>query len=200
MTSLVHEAFGLRYRVRPDVYDPSDDTFLLIEAVRGLPPGRFLEVGTGAGLVAIAAAQAGHRVTATDLSASALHLAGTNADLNDVEVERVRADLARGLRVAAFDVVAFNPPYLPTRPGEEVPGVLNAAFDGGPDGLATTARFLAQLSGRAKTVLVVASSLQPADTWAGLLTQFGWNTQTLCERRLPHERLKVLRLTATRKG
>jgi release factor glutamine methyltransferase len=198
MTEL--EAHGIRYRVERDVYDPSDDTFLLIEAVRRLSPGRFLDVGTGSGLVAIAAARAGHDVTATDRSPEALRLARANARLNGVRLALVRADLLRGLQVDWFEAVVFNPPYLPTAAEERLSGPLNAAFDGGPDGLGVTRRFLEQLPPGHAPVLLVATSLQPAGEWESLLARRGLRATVVSERALPHERLRVLRLAATRKG
>ena len=41
-----------------------------------------------------------------------------------------------------FDLMIFNPPYLPTSEEEKVPGWLNYAFDGGVDGRASLRPFL----------------------------------------------------------
>lgn len=190
-------AHGVKYGVRPDVYDPSDDTFLLMEAVRRERPGRLLEVGTGAGLVAIAAAQAGHDVTATDWSAAALRLARANAKANDVRIRFLRAHLTRGIRAESFDTIAFNPPYLPTAPEERIRGPLNRAFDGGPTGLEVAREFLERLDG-ASTILLVASTLQDAQELRRLEQPFA-RVDVVAERAMPHERLRVIRLVATRK-
>jgi predicted nicotinamide N-methyase len=56
-------------------------------AVRSLKGIRTLELGCGLGLVSIAAARSGARVTATDWSSAAIALAARNAKLNGVELE-----------------------------------------------------------------------------------------------------------------
>jgi predicted nicotinamide N-methyase len=53
---------------------------------------RVLELGCGLGLVAIAAARAGGRVTVSDRSALALAFTALNADANRVAVETVQCD------------------------------------------------------------------------------------------------------------
>src|SRR5512138_3838286 len=87
------------------VYDPSEDSYLLVEAAlaEARPGERVLEVGTGSGVVALFLKDRA-RVIATDISP----LACANARLNGVEV--IRADLYHGVR-GPFDLVVFNPPY-----------------------------------------------------------------------------------------
>ncbi|HEX2066462.1 MAG TPA: HemK2/MTQ2 family protein methyltransferase [Candidatus Thermoplasmatota archaeon] len=146
-----------------EVYRPAEDTFLLARAVHDhVRPGQaFLEVGCGAGLVSLVAARAGAAVTATDLNPHAVALLRHNARQNGLAVQAREGDLLAGA-AGPFDVVAFNPPYLPTGPADYVPGPLNLAFDGGPDGNATVLRFAAQVAALQPppaTVLVVHSNL-----------------------------------------
>lgn len=199
MSDLVFEAHGVRYAVRHDVYDPSDDTFLLMKVVRGLRPGRLLDIGTGAGLVAIAAAQEGHEVVATDMNPHALLLTRENARRNGVHVGIVRADLLRGIRGDRFDAIAFNAPYLPTSPGDHVPGSLNLAFDGGPDGLRATTTLAWQLPRGPPPLFVVGSTLQPDAGWARMLDRSGCTAKDVATAQLPHEILFVRRIDRTRK-
>lgn len=186
---------GIQYATDPEVYDASDDTFLLLEAVLQRPPGRLLELGTGAGLVAVAAARAGHRVTATDVNPAALRLARANAQKNNVRLTLLRADLARGLRLDRFDLIAFNPPYLPTERHERLPGRLNAAFDGGPSGQTLTARLMRGLPANAPPTLVVGSSLQGAAALAAQARAAGLRLRVLDEKRFDAETIFVYELT-----
>jgi release factor glutamine methyltransferase len=190
---------GLPYEVRTDVYRPDEDTFLLAEAVLAeVRPGeRFLEVGCGAGLVAMAAARAGAQVTATDLNPHAVDLASRNARSNGLAVDAREADLLAGL-AGPFDVVAFNPPYLPTAPDEVVPGPLNLAFDGGLDGNQTVLRFAAQVAALRplpRAVLVVHSSLSDPAPLTQALGKAGYAVGTAAERKLSWELLRVLRFS-----
>jgi len=59
-------------------------------AMRSLGGARTLELGCGLGLVSVAAARAGGRVTATDWSAPAVELTVRNAQANGVAIEALR--------------------------------------------------------------------------------------------------------------
>lgn len=164
---------GLAYATHRDVYEPHDDTYLLGEVVeQEVQPGQlFVEVGTGAGLVAMCAARAGAKVLATDRNDIALRLARDNARANHLEIEPLQMDLIAALRRA--DVVAFNPPYLPTADDEHVEGPLDWAFDGGLDGNQVVLRLVQQMEeARPAVVLIIHSSLSdpaPLDAQMDLL-------------------------------
>ncbi|MEK6985400.1 MAG: HemK2/MTQ2 family protein methyltransferase [Candidatus Thermoplasmatota archaeon] len=178
-----------------DVYRPSDDTFLLAKAVHAhVRPGeRFLEVGCGSGLVSLVAARAGANVTACDLNPHAVLAARRNATENRSHITVVESDLIAAV-TGPFDVVAFNPPYLPTGPGEVLPGPLNLAFDGGPDGNATVLRFAEQV-GRLRPlprlILVVHSSLADPKPLEGALAGLGYACSVVAEESHFFERLTV---------
>jgi len=183
-----------------DVYRPSDDTFLLAAAVHAQARAgqRFLEVGCGAGLVSLVAARAGCLVTCTDANPHAVALARHNAKQNGLAVTAVETDLLAGL-AGPFDLVAFNPPYLPTDPDERLPGVINLAFDGGRDGNETVLRFAAQLGAlahRPACVLVVHSSLSDPAPLRAALARFGYRNDVVAEQTLDFERLTVQRFRA----
>ena len=59
-------------------------------------------------------------------------------------VEIARTDLTAGIR-GQFDLVLFNPPYLPTTPEERLDDLLEMALDGGPSGREVIARLLPDL-------------------------------------------------------
>jgi release factor glutamine methyltransferase len=192
---------GHRYflALHEDVYRPAEDTFLLAKAVQqSVRPGQaFLEVGCGAGLVSLVAARAGAQVTATDLNPRAVELVQHNARENGLKVRAVQTDLLGGV-AGPFDAVAFNPPYLPTAPEEYVPGPLNLAFDGGPDGNATVLRFAAQVGALRPlpaTVLVVHSSLSDPAPLERAMAGAGYRCAVLLQEAHFFERLTVRAFT-----
>ena len=75
-----------------------------------------LDIGTGSGCIAIAAAHAlpGARVDATDISPKALALARANVRRHRLgrRVRVLRADVYEGLGRRRYDVVVSNPPYV----------------------------------------------------------------------------------------
>lgn len=190
---------GHRYFVslHDDVYRPSDDTLLLAQAVYAeLRRGdRFLEVGCGTGFVGLVAARAGAQAVATDANPHAVALARHNAKQNGLRIEVRAGDLLAGLG-GPFDVVAFNPPYLPTAPEDYVPGPLNLAFDGGSDGNAVVLRFarqLAFLEPLPRCVLVVHSSLSEPPPLVAAMAALGYVNDVALSEAHAFERLTVQR-------
>src|SRR5215211_838489 len=107
----------MRIATLPGVFRPRSDTWLLAAVLRDQPQlrgGTALDVCTGSGAIAIAAALAGARsVTAVDVSRRAVLCARMNARLNGVRVEALRGNLLDAVPGRRFDVIVSNPPYLP---------------------------------------------------------------------------------------
>jgi release factor glutamine methyltransferase len=114
------EFFGLPFEVSGAVLIPRPDTELLVElTLERLPPqGRVLDMGTGSGAIAVALAHTRQDadVTALDVNADALAVAGRNAAANGARVRFLQSDWYAALQGAeeaeAFDVIASNPPYI----------------------------------------------------------------------------------------
>ncbi|WP_373989887.1 peptide chain release factor N(5)-glutamine methyltransferase [Duganella sp. BuS-21] len=111
------EFFGLPFEVSGAVLIPRPDTELLVElTLERLPAqGRVLDMGTGSGAIAVALAHTRKDadVTALDVSADALAVAGRNAEANGARVRFLQGDWYAALPdAAAFDVIASNPPYI----------------------------------------------------------------------------------------
>ncbi|MCZ2526403.1 HemK2/MTQ2 family protein methyltransferase [Streptomyces sp. HB2AG] len=108
----------------PGVYAPQSDTGTLIDELLrepSLPGARVLDVGTGSGAVALAAARAGAAdVTAVDISSRAVLAARLNAVLRRVRVRVLRGDLALPVGHRRFEIIVSNPPYVPS-PSDRLP-------------------------------------------------------------------------------
>ncbi len=179
----------------PDVYEPSDDTYLLATVVaQSVAPGtRFVEVGCGAGLVSMAAAQQGAEVVCTDRNPRAVALTAQNAKQNGLRLDAREADLLDGIE-GPIDLVAFNPPYLPTGEDDHVEGPLDWAFDGGPDGNQVVLRFAAQVAALHPTVvLVIHSSLSDPQPLIDAMAEAGYQHDVAAEEDHFYEQLTVRR-------
>jgi release factor glutamine methyltransferase len=130
------------------VYEPSEDSFMLAEAVGMCAKGKsVLEIGCGSGMASLNAAKNGAiEVFGVDISPEAVACANKNAKLNKLSNARfVVSDLFGNiLKNKKFDVILFNPPYLPTGQIDKLNGPLNHAFDGGKDGRKVLDVFLPQ--------------------------------------------------------
>lgn len=128
----------------PGTYPAQGDTRLLTRTLvdLDLAAGRdVLDVCTGGGALALAAARAGARsVTAVDLSFRSVLTARANAALAGVPVDVRRGDLFEPVRGRRFDLVLANPPYVPAatdRLPRHGPG---RSWDAGVDGRAVLDR------------------------------------------------------------
>jgi len=132
------EFFSLDFEVTPAVLIPRPETELLVEEVISYcRPGNrqswnILELGTGSGCIAVAAARyvTNARLVASDISAEALAVAGRNVERHGL-ADRVKLIEADGLELPAevipdggFDMIVSNPPYVSTEQVELLePGV-----------------------------------------------------------------------------
>jgi release factor glutamine methyltransferase len=101
--------YGKEIFIDENVYPPSEDTWLLLKAaLREVKQGDLvLEVGTGSGVIASFLMEKA-RVVATDINPYAARCAKANG------IEVIRTDLFAGIKPKRqFDVIIFNPPYLP---------------------------------------------------------------------------------------
>lgn len=147
---------------------------MLAEMVQGdvLPGSSVLDLCTGSGVVAVAAALGGAgEVTAVDVSRRAAHTVRLNAALNGVRVRALRGDLLGPVAGRRFDLIAANPPYLPSAPsahGRLPDGGPARAWEGGADGRAFIDRIIAAAPGHLRPggalLLIHSSVCEPAAT------------------------------------
>jgi release factor glutamine methyltransferase len=108
----------LRLNVDRRALIPRPETEIVVERALlhlvGLDAPAVLDVGTGTGAIALAIADEhpGARVTAIDVSADALALAGENAERTGLAIELRQHDVAGGLPAGPYDLVVSNPPYV----------------------------------------------------------------------------------------
>lgn len=91
------------------------------------PGVRVLDVGTGSGIVALAAARAGAYVGAVDLNPVAVRATRVNAMLNGLMVDVREGDVFTPFGGETFDVITFNPPFFQRPQGGELEMALSDA-------------------------------------------------------------------------
>jgi release factor glutamine methyltransferase len=138
----------MRLLTLPGVFRPISDSWQLANAVcgeiraRGGSP-RVLEVGTGSGAIAVAAARCGAEVTAVDVSRRALASAWLNARLHGTRIRVRRGSLLEPVAGERYDLIVSNPPYVPCPDPSLPPRGPERAWDAGPDGRAVLDELIA---------------------------------------------------------
>uniref|UniRef100_A0A7N0UZ84 Methyltransferase small domain-containing protein n=1 Tax=Kalanchoe fedtschenkoi TaxID=63787 RepID=A0A7N0UZ84_KALFE len=161
----------------PEVYEPCDDSFALVDAllsdsanILSRNPTLCLEIGSGSGYVITSLAlilqehrpPASHFI-ATDINPHALAATSQTLAAHGVtSADLVQTDILNGMEdrlTGKVDLLVVNPPYVPT-PEDEV-GVegLGSAWAGGENGRSVIDR-----------ILVVAERVLAADGWMYLVT------------------------------
>jgi release factor glutamine methyltransferase len=129
------------------VYRAQTDTELLIAVTRdgGFARGRdVLDVGTGSGALALAAARSGAAtVTAVDLSLRSVITTWLNSRLHGTRIEVHRGDLFGPVTGRRFGLVMANPPYVPAWSARLPRHRVGRCWDAGPDGRALLDRICA---------------------------------------------------------
>lgn len=156
------EVQGIPLVVLPEVFNPAvfRSTDVFVRALRarvgpaGPAGGCALDMGTGTGVLAVAAAQLGYTVVAVDINPEAVRCARINALLNHAEqaIDVREGDLFEPVAGGQFDLVLFNPPFFAGEPTSDLdkawrsPDVLERFGAGLPAVLAADGHALVSLS------------------------------------------------------
>lgn len=174
-------------------YLPGEDTFLLADIIDRYPAKNSLEIGVGRGVITSYLAKMSDYVVGVDISVYAIKETGrVLAELELLQkVDLLMADAATSLTPESFDLVVFNPPYLPS---EET---TDRSVDGGRGGILvpvqwfTASLVVVKKAGRVLMVLSTASKLEEAIS----IFSKKCSVKIVARRRLFFEELVVLEIT-----
>lgn len=196
------------------VYEPSDDTYLLIDGIQyDVEQSRaeyeknvhtILEIGCGSGVPIVHSAMLLPKAKpiATDINPNALEFTRQTALENGVNsLQTVQCDLGSALIPEyshKMDIVIFNPPYVPT-PDEEVAGNgIEASWAGGEKGRKVVDRAIPQihqlLSSHGVCYLITVDDNEP-ENMAATFDKLGLAMRPLVRRRANNEYLSVQKIT-----
>ncbi|MDK2790669.1 MAG: release factor glutamine methyltransferase [Methanothermococcus sp.] len=199
MSPTTVEIKGILIKTHPKVYEPAEDSELLIDNLVDVKDKTVLDVGTGTGIQAINALKKGaKKVVGIDINPYSIETAKENAILNKLELNKsiffLESDLFSSIN-ERFDVILFNAPYLPTSEDEKLEEYLNYAFDGGEDGRKVLGRFIKEVGDYLNEngiVQIVQSSLTGEDKTIGMLEKYGFKAKKTGSMAFPFEELQVI--------
>ena len=175
------------------IYEPAEDSFLLREFVLKYANGKVLDMGTGSGIQAEAALTKTDNVIAADINKEAVDFCIKQG------IKALQSDLFEKI-TERFDLIIFNPPYLPLERDyfgvklseEDFNYVNDVSLVGGKKGWETIDRFLKQAkyflteNGR---ILISLSSL--SGDAVSMFKKYGYVSEKLAEKRIFFEVLYV---------
>ena len=136
------------------IYEPREDSYMLEEQVKKLIKNKkVLDMGTGSGIQALAALKNKCEVLAVDINPEVVEFVKKKG------IEAVKSDLFSNVK-GKFNVIIFNPPYLPEEKLEDEESRL--CTTGGKKGSEIVERFLEKVKNYLENegfILIVVSSL-----------------------------------------
>ena len=196
-----------------NVYEPSDDSYILADALKqdsagwgAYTPAVSLEVGCGSGFVVCSAAlllrqlRINTHQLALDISSAAVQATQATLAAHDVVgVDLLTADMFTAMKPrlrGKIDLLLFNPPYVVTPDEELARGGIAAAWAGGKDGRVVIDRLLAQLddmlSPCGRMYMVTIEQNRPLAILEELKGLCGFHGRVVLQRRADEELLSVL--------
>lgn len=176
----------------PGVYRVGSDTSLLIDVLRegGHAAGRrVLDLGTGTGALALAAARCGAAsITAVDLSLRSVAATWLNSRLRRVSCKVHRGDLCEPVAGQCFDLILANPPYVPAAAKALPRHRISRCWDAGLDGRVLLDRICAEgpaLLSPEGLMLLVHSTICDEDITRKRLADAGLQAEVLTRRTVP---------------
>jgi len=203
------------------VYEPSEDTFLLLDALEAnfddfaaKRPSLILEVGSGSGCVVTFLSKLLRDIgpvfsLATDINPHAVRATQHTAMRNLISVDPIMTSMCDGTRLDGLvDVLVFNPPYVPTEIDEVIlpssshrihsESIIDAAFAGGPDGRYWIDIFMPQipklLSASGSCWMVTIENNRPQELMDWAHRQFGLQAEIVKKQKAGCEMLYILKL------
>lgn len=175
------------------IYQPREDSYLLERCVKKYSKGKsFLDMGSGSGIQSKAALTFGASgVLAVDINPQVISL------LKKQNILCIKSNLFQKVK-GNFDLIAFNPPYLPRDPKEDKESQLTTT--GGKRGDEIILRFLKQAPehlNKNGTILLLLSSLTPKDKIQVLLKKLSLKAKIIDSQNLFMETLEIWEIRET---
>ncbi|MFP3217172.1 HemK2/MTQ2 family protein methyltransferase [Acidianus sp.] len=182
---------GIKLCINDEVYEPAEDTELLLSIVKIKKGEKVVEIGSGSGILSIISAKMGGKVYSIDINPFASLATLCSSKLNNLDIDVINCDMLTCLRNITFDVGIFNPPYLPF---EEYDDWIKYSWSGGKSGSEVLVNFINTIS--ARRLYILYSSLSNEDEILEAIRKRRMIINRKIEKTFGFERLIALELNA----
>ncbi len=183
-----------------DIYEPAEDSYLLQKFIRKYALGRVLDLGTGSGIQAVTAANCPQvrEIIAADINDLAIKQLQQEIILKKLKkINVLQSDLFEKVQ-GSFNLIIFNPPYLPQDKLESGRVIEDAALYGGKKGWEISEKFFRQASKHLLSdgvVLFLFSSLTNKEKIEQIISENLLQFQEVGRQKLAFEELYVYEVT-----
>lgn len=167
------------------MYEPREDSFLLLKHIKDYANGNVLEIGTGSGILAQEAAKYSN-VIAADIDKKLIKK--LQKENKNRGIKFIFSDLFSNVD-GKFNLIIFNPPYFPS--GK----IKDKELDGGAKGTEIIARFLYHAKRYLKEkgkILLLCSSLN--ENIEELFMKYEYKFKKIDEQKMFFEKLFIYEL------
>lgn len=196
----------------PEVYEPCDDSFALVDALLAdrtnllqHKPSICMEIGCGSGyIITSLAVMLGHEgfvpyYIATDINPHAIRVTRETMDAHGVYAELVNTDITSGLEkrlAGSVDVLVVNPPYVPTPEDEVGFEGITSAWAGGENGRSVIDKILPAadnlLSEKGWLYMVTLTANKPSEICLEMRKK-GYASRIILQRSTEEESLHIIK-------
>lgn len=171
-------------------YEPAEDTFLLADIIKRYSNKITLEIGVGSGYITAEICRRNPLVIGTEINEKAIKEAQIRLkSLNFNNFELVLCDGASAFRKMCFDLIVFNPPYLPSSK------IVDVSIDGGKDGIEVMEKFIkhsSRIISKSGTIVFVLSTLSKYNKIIRILNKMNFKVKMIDKRKLFFEEIFVI--------
>jgi len=169
------------------IYEPREDSFLLLKHIKDYAKGLVLDMGTGTGILVEEASKHADKAIGVDVNKEAIEFC-KNKFNNIKNIKFKNSDLFSSLK-EKFNLIIFNPPYLPSEPKAS-----DIALDGGKQGYEMIEQFLKKAKKHLKKdgkILLLFSSLSKKEKINNILISEGYSYKEIDKQHIHFEDLYV---------